>query len=45
MRMFGNTGYALSLIRHGRMGLLPKKIKQIRQIQAIIKKADEFGDH
>jgi heterodisulfide reductase subunit C len=45
MRMFGNTGYALSLIRHGRMGLLPKRIKQIRQIQAIIKKADEFGDH
>lgn len=45
VKLFTIAGYGLSLIRRGRMGLLPKRIKRINQIQAIIKKANEFGEH
>ncbi len=45
MKLFGNTGYAINMIRRGRLGLIPKRIKHINQIQAIIKKANEFGEH
>jgi heterodisulfide reductase subunit C len=45
MKLFANAGYGMKLIRNGRMGLLPKKIKRVNQIQAIIKKASELGEH
>ncbi len=45
VKLFTIASYGLSLIRRGRMGLLPKRIKRINQIQAIIKKANEFGEH
>lgn len=45
MKLFAMAGYGLSMIRRGRMALLPKRIKRISQVQAIIKKANEFGDH
>jgi len=44
IKLFGNTGYALSMIRRGRLGLIPKKLKRVREIRAIIKKANEVGD-
>jgi heterodisulfide reductase subunit C len=44
VKLFSNFGFGLSMIRRGRMGLLPKKLKRINQIRAIIKKADEFGE-
>jgi heterodisulfide reductase subunit C len=44
-KLFASVGYALSLMRRGRLGLLPKRIKHVNQIQAIIKKANEFGEH
>lgn len=44
MKLFANTGYALSMIRRGRLGLLPKKLKRVNEIRAIIKKAKEIGD-
>ena len=45
VKLFTNMRYGLSLIRHDRMGLIPRKIKRIRQVQSIIKKANEFGEH
>lgn len=45
MKLFTMAGYGLALIRRGRMALLPKRIRRINQVQAIIKKANEFGDH
>lgn len=43
-QFFGNAGLGWSLIRRGRMGLLPKKLKRVHDIRAIINKANEFGE-
>ena len=43
-RLFSNAGLGWSLIRRGRMGLVPKKLKRVNDIQAIIRKANEFGE-
>lgn len=44
VKLFTNIGYGLSLIRRGRLGLLPKRISRVNQIRAIIKKASELGE-
>jgi len=44
VKLFTNIGYAWSMIRRGRLGLIPKKLKNINQMHAIIKKANEFGE-
>ena len=44
-RLFGTIGYGLSLIRRGRLGLLPRRIKRINQVRAIIRKANQLGEH
>lgn len=44
VKLFTSAGYGLSLIRRGRMGLLPKRIKRVSQVQAIIKRASEFEE-
>jgi len=44
VKLFSNFGFGLSMIRRGRMGLLPTKLKRINQIKAIITKANEFGE-
>ncbi len=43
-RLFSNASMGWSMIRRGRMGLLPKKLKRVNDVQAIIKKANEFGE-
>lgn len=43
-KMLGSAGLGLSLIRSGRMGLVPKKLKRVNQIRAIIEKASQFGE-
>ncbi len=45
VKLFTNMGYGLSLIRHKRMGLTPKRIRRINQVQAIIRAANQFGEH
>ncbi len=45
VKLFTSAGYGISLIKNGRMGLLPKRINRVKQIQAIIKKANEFGEY
>ncbi len=44
VKLFTSAAYGLSLIRRGRMGLTPKRIRRVSQIQAIIRKANEFGE-
>lgn len=43
-KLFTNIGFAWSMIRRGRLGLVPSRLKGINQIHAIIKKANEFGE-
>lgn len=44
VKLVTSARYGIAMIRRGRMGLLPKRIKRVSQIQAIIKKANEFGE-
>ncbi len=44
VKLFTSATYGLALIRRGRMGLTPKRIRRVSQIQAIIRKANEFGE-
>ncbi|HVP07166.1 MAG TPA: 4Fe-4S dicluster domain-containing protein [Candidatus Acidoferrum sp.] len=43
-KLIGNMGYGLSMIRRGRLGLLPKKIQRVNQVRAIIERANQFGE-
>jgi quinone-modifying oxidoreductase subunit QmoC len=42
LRLPGMTPMALGLFRHGRIGILPHRIAQRKQLQAILKRADEL---
>jgi len=44
-RLLGTTGYGLSLIRRGRLALLPHRIKRVKQVRNIIDVANQFGEH
>ena len=44
VKLFSNAGFGLSMYRRGRLALLPKRLKRIRDIQAIIRKANEFEE-
>ncbi len=43
-KLFASAGFGLSMIRRGRLGLLPKKIKRISEVRAIIDRANKLGD-
>ena len=43
-RLISNTRLGWSMIRRGRLGLVPKKLRRVSDIQAIIRKANEFGE-
>ena len=42
LRLPGMTPMAFGLFRHGRIGLLPARIRQRKQLQAILRRADEL---
>ena len=42
LRLPGMTPMAFGLFRHGRIGLLPTRIRQRKQLHAILKRADEL---
>ncbi len=44
VKLFSNIGYGMSMIRKGRLGILPQRLKRVNQIRAIIKKANQFGE-
>jgi quinone-modifying oxidoreductase subunit QmoC len=45
VKLITNAWYGLTLIRRGRLGIFPKRIARVRQVQAIIRKANEFGEN
>ena len=45
LKLFSNMGYGWSLIRRGRLGLIPRKIKRVNEVRKIIQAADRFGEH
>jgi heterodisulfide reductase subunit C len=44
VKLFSNFRFGLSMVRRGRLGLIPRRLKRINQIRAIITKANEFGE-
>jgi len=44
VKLFSNFQFGLTMIRSKRLGLIPKRLKRINEIQAIIKKANQFGE-
>lgn len=44
-KLLSNIGYGWSLIRRGRLGLLPQRIKRINQVRAIIERASQLGEN
>jgi heterodisulfide reductase subunit C len=44
VKLFTNTGFALTMFRRGRLGLLPSKIKRVNQVRAIIERANQFPE-
>jgi heterodisulfide reductase subunit C len=44
VKLFPNAGFGLKMIKKHRLGLLPKSLTRIREIRAIINKANEFGE-
>lgn len=45
LKLLGSAGVGMAMITRGRMGLLPQKIKKIDEVQAIIDKANQLGEH
>ena len=44
VKLFSNFGFGLSMMRKGRLGAFPRKLRRVGQIRAIIRKANEFGE-
>jgi len=44
MKLFSNARLGMAMIRRGRMGIIPKRLKKLNDLKAIIKKANEFGE-
>ena len=44
VKLFSNFRFGLAMIRRGRLGLFPKRLRRIKQIRAIIEKANQFGE-
>jgi heterodisulfide reductase subunit C len=44
VKLFTNAGFGLKMFRRGRLGLLPKKIRRVNEVRAIIERANKFGD-
>ena len=44
VKLFTNIGFGFSMIKRGRLNLIPHRLKRISQIRAIIDKANQFGE-
>lgn len=43
-KLWGDSGMGWSLWRHGRLRLLPRRIRRVREVRAIVAKASQFGE-
>lgn len=41
-KLFSTMGYGLTMIRKGRLALIPKKIRRVNEVRAIIEKANQL---
>ena len=44
MKLFSSARFGLAMVRRGRMGLIPRKLKRINNLRAIIDTANKFGE-
>jgi heterodisulfide reductase subunit C len=44
VKLFSNAIFGMTMITRGRLGIIPRKLKRIGQIRAIINKASQFGE-
>jgi heterodisulfide reductase subunit C len=45
VKLITSGGLGLAMIKRGRMGLIPRKIRRVHEVQAIITKASQMGEH
>jgi len=44
-KLMGNAGFGLAMISRGRLNVLPKTIKKVNEVRAIIDRAKQLGEH
>jgi heterodisulfide reductase subunit C len=44
-KLMGNAGFGLAMMSRGRLNVLPKTIKKVAEVRAIIDRAKQLGDH
>jgi heterodisulfide reductase subunit C len=45
MKLFASAGFGMAMMSRGRLGVLPKTIKKVSEVRAIIDRAKQLGDH
>ena len=45
VKLFTTMGFGMAMIRRGRLAILPKKIRRVNEVRAIIKRANELGEN
>jgi len=45
VKLITNIRYGWSLIRRGRLGLIPHRIRRVNEIRAIIRRAEQMGEY
>ena len=43
-KVFAESGIGWSLFRRGRLRLFPQRIKRVREVRAIVNRANQFGE-
>lgn len=43
-KLFAGSGTGWSLLRRGRLGLWPQRIRRVREVRAIVERASQFGE-
>ncbi len=43
-KLFGMAGFGLSMMRRGRLAMLPSKIRRVNEVRAIIERASKFEE-
>jgi heterodisulfide reductase subunit C len=44
-KLLSSAGFGLAMMSRGRLGVLPKSIKKVSEVRAIINRAKQLGDH
>jgi len=44
-KLVGSAGFGMAMMSRGRLGIFPKTIKKVHEVQAIIDRAKQLGEH